>query len=114
MRLIYPTLLASLTNTHSNVKLNTMLNINTIKSFTDLRQDPAGIAALAKQEDEVAIVSRSNLELVAMSPEAYFAREKLLDELQDRLDVLEIAEMKKNADESKFTTHDQLLKKLGV
>ncbi|MEK9200906.1 MAG: hypothetical protein AAB909_02960 [Patescibacteria group bacterium] len=50
-----------------------MLNINTIKSFTDLRQDPAGIAALAKQEDEVAIVSRSNLELVAMSPEAYFA-----------------------------------------
>lgn len=91
-----------------------MLNTQVIKSFTDLRSNPAAIARLAREAGEVCIVNRSRPELVITTVADYQAKEELLDELLDRLDAIEIKQLQKTAKPSDFTPLDQVKKDLGL
>jgi PHD/YefM family antitoxin component YafN of YafNO toxin-antitoxin module len=91
-----------------------MLNTQVIKSFTDLRSNPAAIAQLAREAGEVCIVNRSRPELIITSVADYQAKEDLLDKLLDKLDAIEINQRKKTAKPSDFISHEQLMQELGL
>lgn len=91
-----------------------MLNTQVIKSFTDLRSNPAAIARLAREAGEVCIVNRSRPELVITSVADYQAKEELLDQLQDALDVIEIKELKKTTKPSDFIPLEKIEAEYGL
>lgn len=64
-----------------------MLNLNTIKSITDLRNNPGAIADLAREEGPVLIFDRSRPSGVFVSPEQY---EDMIDLIDDYLDLQDI------------------------
>lgn len=85
-----------------------MITSQTIKGFTDLRTDPMGIADLAKSQGPVYILNRSTPVSVLLDVAEY---EDMVERLQDALDTLEIAEMKKIAGKEDFVSHEELLRK---
>lgn len=71
-----------------------MLNTKLIKSYTDLRLDPAKVAQLASDYGPVYIFHRNNPTSVLMDVHEY---ETMLEELQDSRDSLELKK-----DEAKY------------
>ncbi|MEK7163821.1 MAG: hypothetical protein AAB768_01605 [Patescibacteria group bacterium] len=65
-----------------------MLSSQNIKSFTDLRFDPAGVSALASQSGPVYILNRNRPVSILMDVALY---EQMLEELQDGRDSVWLA-----------------------
>lgn len=66
-----------------------MLNTTLIKSFTDLRLDPAGLSKLATDYGPVYILHRNNPKSVLIDVLEY---ERMVEELQDGRDSLWLKE----------------------
>ena len=87
-----------------------MLNIQTIKSLTELRNDPSGVVDLAKKLSEpIYIFNRSKPVSVLMDVNDY---EEILDRLEDAIDALEMREFEKLPKRKRdWITHKELKKK---
>jgi len=88
-----------------------MLNTKLIKSLTDLRASPAGIAQLAKDEGPVYIFNRNRPISVVMDIKDY---DDLIDRLEDALDAAEVKEMMKTAKPEDFVPWEKIKKDLKL
>lgn len=89
-----------------------MLNIQSIKSLTDLRTNPAAVSRLAKQLGEpVYIFNRTRPISVLLDIKEY---EELVERLEDALDALEVKEMKKTAKAKDFVAWKKVKKELSL
>lgn len=90
-----------------------MLNLQLIKSLTDLRLNPTSIAFLAqKTKEPVYIFNRNKPISVLLDVKSY---EELIENLEDALDALEMREFEKRPKNKKdWTSHKKLLKKLNI
>ena len=87
-----------------------MLNSQFIKSFTDLRSNPAQITKLAQESDNpVYILNRGKPVSVLLDIKAY---EELIEKLEDALDSLEMKAFEKKVKAEKdWISHKDLKKK---
>ena len=88
-----------------------MLNTKLIKSFTDLRLDPAGMARLASDYGPVYILNRNNPTSVLVDVAEY---ESMVEEIQDARDSLWLKQNEKKFKKTKGITDQQLRAKYNL
>ncbi|KKU78665.1 MAG: hypothetical protein UY06_C0043G0004 [Candidatus Amesbacteria bacterium GW2011_GWA2_47_70] len=101
-------LITLLTNYNLNANLNTMLNAQSIKSFTDLRTDPAGVTQLAIDSGPIYILNRNRPISVLLDVAQY---EQLIEELQDARDSHWLAKKENYFNKAKGLTSKQIAEK---
>ena len=97
-----------LTIYYLNDRLKYMLNSNSIKSFTDMRLNPAMLAQLASDTGPVYILNRNKPVSVLIDVNEY---ESMMEELQDSRDSLWLKENESNLLNAKGITSSDLAKK---
>lgn len=85
-----------------------MLNTQSIKSFTDLRTDPAGVAQLAVDSGPIYILNRNRPISVLLDVSHY---EQLIEELQDARDSRWLAKKEASFKKAKGLTSKQIAEK---
>lgn len=85
-----------------------MLNTQSIKSFTDLRTDPAGVAQLAVDSGPIYILNRNRPISVLLDVSQY---ELLIEELQDARDSRWLAKKEAALKKTKGLTSKQITEK---
>ena len=85
-----------------------MLNTQSIKSFTDLRTNPAGLAQLAIDSGPVYILNRNRPVSVLLDVSQY---ERLIEELQDSRDSRWLAKKEGSFKKAKGLTSKQITEK---
>lgn len=88
-----------------------MLNSQSLKSFTDLRLDPAGVSALASQSGPVYILNRNRPVSVLLDVTSY---EQMLEELQDMRDSLWLAKNESKLKMTKGKTSEEIAQKYNL
>lgn len=88
-----------------------MLNTKLIKSFTDLRLDPAGMARLASEHGPVYILNRNNPTSVLIDVTEY---EAMVEELQDARDGLWLKQNEQKFRQSKGLTDQEVRDKYNL
>jgi PHD/YefM family antitoxin component YafN of YafNO toxin-antitoxin module len=89
-----------------------MLNLNTIRSITDLRINPGAIADLARDEGPVIIFDRSRPAGVFISPLQYTQMQEIIEDYYDSQKMTKAEKAPKKTQD--WIPHDQLMKKLGL
>lgn len=82
-----------------------MFSSQSLRSFTDLRLDPAGVSTLASQSGPVYILNRNRPVSVLMDVVKY---EQMLEELQDSRDSLWLAKNETKFKKMKGKTADEI------
>ena len=82
-----------------------MFSSQSLRSFTDLRLDPAGVSTLASQSGPVYILNRNRPVSVLMDVVKY---EQMLEELQDSRDSLWLAKNEAKFKKMKGKTADEI------
>ncbi len=85
-----------------------MLNTQSIKSFTDLRTNPAGVTRLAIDSGPIYILNRNRPISVLLDVAQY---ERLIEELQDARDSRWLAKKEKSFKKTKGITSKQIAEK---
>lgn len=88
-----------------------MLNSKLIKSFTDLRLDPAGAAQLATEYGPVYVFNRNKPTSVLVDVDQF---EAMLEELQDARDSLWLAENEMTFKKAKGISLKKLIDKYNI
>lgn len=88
-----------------------MLSSQNLKSFTDLRLDPAGVSSLASQSGPVYILNRNRPVSVLMDVVKY---EQMLEELQDTRDSLWLAKNESKLKGTKGKTSQKIAQKYNL
>lgn len=104
-------MIISLTMICLNDRLIHMLNTTLIKSFTDMRLDPAGLSKLASDYGPVYILHRNNPKSVLIDVLEY---ERMVEELQDSRDSLWLKENEEKFKKAKAIKSQDLREKYNL
>lgn len=88
-----------------------MLNTQSIKSFTDLRTNPAGLAQLAVDSGPIYILNRNRPVSVLIDVLQY---EQIMEELQDSRDSQWLAKKENSFKKAKGLTSKQIAEKYSL
>jgi len=89
-----------------------MLNLQNIKSLTDLRLNPGLVTKLAqKSQQPIYIFNRSKPTSVLLDIKKY---QELMEQITDLLDLVEVKRLKRKSKKRDFLSNKQLKKQLNI